>query len=95
MKYMADEMLEELPDLLRKEGVDCRTAYEWIDGKKQKTRVIEDWEIRKFLAERKKQGEDITLITKGEDSWKQIKADGLPVIYVPQIVRDFVLSKEK
>jgi hypothetical protein len=50
MKYMADEMSEELPDLLRKEGVDCLTVYEWIDGKKQKTRTIEDWEIRKFLA---------------------------------------------
>jgi len=47
------------------------------------------------LAERKKQGEEITLITKDEDSWRQVKADGLPVIYVPQLVRDFVLSGER
>jgi hypothetical protein len=95
MKYMADEMFEELPDLLRKEGIDCRTVYEWIDGKKQKTRTIEDWEIRKFLAQKTNQGEEITLITKDEDSWKQIQADGLSVIYVPQVIRDFILNREK
>lgn len=95
MKYMVDEMLEELPDLLRKVGIDCRTAYEWIDGTKQKTRTIEDWEIRKFLAHKKSEGEEVTFITKDRESWKQIQADGLSVIYVPEVVRDFVLSREK
>ena len=93
MKYMADEMLEELPEILRKDGIDCRTAHEWIDGAKQKKRVIKDYEIRKFLAKRRAEGEEITLITNDGDSWEQVQADGLPVIYVPNLVRAYILSK--
>lgn len=95
MKYMADEMLEKVAKLLKDEGVDCRTAHEWIDGTKQKKRKIKDWEIRKFLADRRRQGEEITLITNDENNWEQVRADGLSVIYVPELIRDLVLSGQK
>lgn len=93
MKYMADEMLEDLPEVLKKAGIDCRTNYEWIDGTRSKKRVIGDHEVRRFIAGRRDQGEEITLITKDYESWKQIEADGLPVIYVPNLVRDHILGK--
>ena len=95
MKFMADEMLEGLPALLRQRGIDCRTPYEWIDGTKEKKRTIKDWEIRKFLSKKKSQGEDITLITTDGDSCDQVRADGLPVIYVPEVIRDYIVSSEK
>ncbi len=91
MEYMADEMLEKLPEYLNGGGIVCRTVFEWIDGSKQKKRKIQDWEIRKFLASRKARGEDITLITNDEDSCKQVRADGLPVMYVPEVIREQIL----
>ena len=93
MKYMADEMLEKVADILRKDGVDCRTTHEWIEGTKQKKRKIKDWEIRKFMAESRSQGQDITLITNDENNWEQVQADGLSVIYVPELVRAFISGK--
>jgi hypothetical protein len=93
MKYMADEMLEGLPEYLREKGIDCRTPYEWIDGTKEKKRTIRDWEIRKFLGQKKSEGEEITLITADRDSCEQVRADGLPVIYVPETIRDFIIGQ--
>lgn len=80
--------------MLRAKGIDCRTVHEWIVGTKQKTRIIEDWEVRKFLGDRMKEGEAITLITNDEDSMKQVRADGIQAIYLPELVRDYVLSRE-
>ncbi len=94
MKFMADEMLEGLPALLREKGIDCRTPYEWIDGTKEKKRTIKDWEIRKFLGKKRAQGEDITLITADSDSCEQVRADDLPVIFVPEVIRDYVLRSQ-
>lgn len=94
MKFMADEMLEGLPALLREKGIDCRTPYEWIDGTKEKKRTIKDWEIRKFLGKKKSQGEEITLITTDSDSCEQVRADDLAVIYVPEIIRDYILGRD-
>jgi hypothetical protein len=34
MKYMANEMLEEFPEILRKDGIDCRTVHEWLEAQK-------------------------------------------------------------
>lgn len=95
MKYMADEMLEGLPEFLREKGIDCRTPYEWIDGTKEKKRTIKDWEIRKFLGHKKMRGETITLITTDGDSCEQVRADDLPVVYVPEVIRDYILGREK
>lgn len=95
MKYMADEMLEGLPELLREKGIDCRTAYEWIDGTKVKKRTITDSEIRKFLGQKKLNGDMITLITADRDSCEQVRADDLPVIYVPEVIRDFILNRQE
>lgn len=94
MKYMADEMLEGLPELLKGTGIDCKTVFEWIDGAKQKKRKIEDWEIRKFIAKRRSEGEEIALITNDYENWKQVEADNLPVIYVPLLIRDHLLKLE-
>lgn len=94
MEYMADEMLEGLPELMKDTGIDCKTVFEWIDGAKQKRRKIEDWEIRKFLAKRRSEGEEIALITNDYDNWKQVEADGLPVIYVPLLIKDYLLKLE-
>ena len=94
MKFMADEMLEGLPALLRDRGIDCRTPYEWIDGTKEKKRTIKDWEIRKFLEKKRLQGEAITLITADSDSCEQVRADGLPVIYIPEVIRDYIIRRE-
>jgi len=94
MKFMADEMLEGLPALLRENGIDCRTPYEWIDGTKEKKRTIKDWEIRKFLSQKKLQGDEIILITADGDSCEQIRADDLPVIYVPEVIRDYILRRQ-
>jgi hypothetical protein len=94
MEYMADEMLEGLPEVLKDAGIDCKTVFEWIDGAKQKKRKIEDWEIRKFLAKRRSEGEEIALITNDYDNWKQVEADNLPVIYVPLLIRDCLIKRE-
>jgi hypothetical protein len=93
MKYMADEMLEGLPEFLREKGIDCRTPYEWIDGTKEKRRTIRDWEIRKFLGQKNAKGEAVTLVTIDGESCEQVRADDLPVIFVPELVRDYILSK--
>ena len=94
MKYMADEMIEDLAEMLKADGIDCRTVFEWIDGTKVKTRTIHDAEVRKFIQDRKNKGEEITLITKDHESWEQVSADGLPVIYVQNIVREFIRRQE-
>ena len=85
-------MLEKLAEVLREDGIDCRTVHEWIGGAKQKNRRIHDAEVRKFLEAHRKEGEEITLITNDEDSWRQVQADGLPVIYIPNLVRDYIVS---
>jgi hypothetical protein len=90
MKYIADEMIEGLAEILRKDGIDCRTVHECIEGSLAKTRKIHDAEVRRFIKERKAQGEDFTLITCDYDSWMQIKADGLPVMYVQNVLRDYI-----
>ncbi len=95
MKYMTDEHLENLAPILREAGLDCQTVHEWILGAKQKKRKIKDAEIRKFIQAKKEKGEEITLITNDENSWEQVSADGLPVIYIPHVIRDLILSKEK
>ena len=41
-------MMEDLAKQLRVDGIDCKTVHEWIAGAKQKTRKIEDHEIRKI-----------------------------------------------
>ena len=94
MRFMVDEMLEGLPALLRERGIDCRTPYEWIDGTKEKKRTIKDWEIRKFLGKKRSLGEEVTLITTDSDSCEQVRADDLPVIYVPEVIRDYILGLE-
>jgi hypothetical protein len=84
MKYMIDEVIEDLADLLKADGIDGRTVHEWIDGSKQKKRTIDDSEARKFLGDRRAKGEEITLITIDYGSWKQVSVDGLPVVYVQE-----------
>ena len=65
-------------------------------GKKQKDgKKIHDAELRKFLRERKEQGEDITLITADYDSWMHVKSDGLPVMFVPEIIRNYIRESSK
>ena len=91
---MTDEMMEDLAKQLRDDGIDCRTVHEWIDGVKQKTRKIEDYEVRRFLLNKKNQGDVVVLITKDYDSWKQVGADELPVIYVNEVIREHVLKRE-
>lgn len=91
---MADEMIENLAPLLRAEGLDCRTVHEWIDGKKQKTREIHDAEVRKFLRDRKQQGEAITLITTDRDAWEHADVDNLSVIYVQNAIREYIRRRE-
>ena len=92
MKYMTDEMIEGLAVILKSDGVDCRTVHEWIDGTKEKKRKIDDAEIRIFIRNRKSKGEDITLITTDGNSWRQLAADGLPVIFVQDVLREYVRS---
>lgn len=91
---MIDEMMENLAKLLREKGVNCRTVNEWIEGSKQKTRVHKDAEVRKFLLDRRKQGEVITLITTDGNLVEHAKVDELPVIYVQELVRDHILRIE-
>lgn len=93
---MADEMIEDVAKILTEAGIDCRTPHEWMFGKKQKDgKKIHDAELRKFLQERKAEGEDITLITADYDSWMQIKSDGLPVMFVPEIIRNHIRESMK
>jgi len=94
MKYMADEMLEELPQVLANVGIECKIVFEWIDGAKQKTRKINDSEIRKFLQQKQDEGEPVTLVTNDRDSYEQITADGLPVIYILNFIRDYLLNSK-
>ena len=95
MKYMVDEMIEDLAAMLMKDNIDCRTVHEWIDGTREKNRKIHDAEVRKFILDRKAKGEEIALITNDYDSWMQIKTDALPVIYVQDVLRDYVRHREK
>ena len=93
MKYMADEMIENLAPMLRDEGLECKTVYEWIDGKKQKTRIIDDAEVRAFLKTRRQAGEEITLITLDRDSWRHLDVDGIPVIYVQSAIKEYIARR--
>ena len=95
MKYMVDEMIENLAPILREEGIDCRTIYEWIDGKRQKSRKIDDAEVRRFLRDRKQKGDEITLITSDRDSWRHVDVDEMPVIYVQNALKDYITRLEK
>jgi uncharacterized protein with PIN domain len=93
MKCIADEMIENLAVILRRDGVDCRTVHECIGGSRVKTRKIHDAEVRRFMNERKARGEDFTLITSDSHSWEQVKSDGLPAIYVQHVLREYVLNQ--
>jgi hypothetical protein len=90
MKYMVDEMMENLAEMLKDDGIDCRTVHEWIRGTKVKQDKIHDADVRKFLLERKREGVEITLITTDSDSAEHVGVDGLPVIYVQRLVRDHI-----
>ena len=90
-----DEMLEKVPEYLKGTGVECTTIHESILGSKQKTRKVKDSEVRKFLAEQKAMGIEITLVTNDEESCNQIRADDLPVLYVPELIRDYILRKQR
>lgn len=93
MKYVVDEMIEDLAPMLRAEGIDCKTVHECIDGAHEKKRKIHDAEVRRFMIERRAKGENFTLITSDYDSWMQIKSDGLPVIFVQNVLRDYILNE--
>jgi len=67
LKYIVGEMTENLTKILKNDGIDARTVHEWIRGSSVKQGKIHDPEIRKFLLERRKEGEEITLITMDGD----------------------------
>ncbi len=94
MKYLADEMIEDLAKLLRDKGIDCRTVHEWIDGNKIKNRDINDDEIRAFIQSRKMEGVEITLVTSDRKSRTKSEKLGLQVLYVPEIIREYILRQD-
>ncbi|MDG6921123.1 MAG: hypothetical protein JRN59_06310 [Nitrososphaerota archaeon] len=67
MKYMTDAHIANVSELLRRNGVDCKTVHERMLNNSDSRISIPDPKIVEFLQEERAEGNDITLICNDED----------------------------
>jgi hypothetical protein len=82
-------------NIARAKGIDCETVQTLMNKSEDSRISIKDSQIREFLLRKRVEGVSITLITNDEDLDSHCKIDGLPTIYVPELIANHILAKEK
>lgn len=94
MKYMTDAQLANVSKIARAKGIDCDTVHKLMLGKEESQVSIADEQIRGFLLEKRNAGLTITLITNDKDLAGHCRIDKLPIIYVPDLIVEHILSHQ-
>ena len=94
MKYMTDAQLANVSKIARAKGIDCDTVHKLMLGNEESQVSIADELIREFLLEKRSAGITITLITNDKDLAGHCRIDKLPLIYVPDLIVDHILTHQ-
>ena len=86
MKYMTDAQIANVAPVLRSAGIDCETVHKLMRGNENSQVKIEDPEIVQFLMKQRREGNEITLVCNDKDLAGHCKVQGLPVLFVPDLV---------
>jgi len=93
MKYMTDAHLANVSELLRKNSIGCETVHERMLNSRDSRISASDPNIIEFLQKERDAGNDITLICNDEDLAGHCKAQHLHVIFVPQLVLEYIKGR--
>jgi len=95
MKFMADAQIANVSRFLKKNEVDCETVHQRMRGDELSQVSISDPEIVAFLMREKARGIEITLICNDEDLAGHCRVQGIPVMFIPELVLESVRRLEQ
>jgi predicted nuclease of predicted toxin-antitoxin system len=95
MRYMTDAQVANVARFLREHGIDCETVHMRMRGNENSQVSISDPEIVQYLMAERSRGSEIVLICNDIDLAGHCKVQGLPVMFVPEMILERVRRAEQ
>lgn len=92
---MTDAHCANIAPLLKEKDFDCETVHQRMRGNEHSQVKIDDPEIVEYLMEQRSRGVVITLICNDIDLAGHCKVQKLPIIFLPDLVLETLLSARK